>query len=147
MYRLLVILHLLGASIWIGAHLIVSTLVLPRALRARDPAVILDFEARFERLGRPALLVQVVTGLWLAYIRVPGIGRWFSPDSPVSALIAAKLALLVIMLAIAAHARLRVIPRVRPDTLHVLAWHIVAVTIVSVAFLIVGVGIRTGGLF
>lgn len=62
-YRLLVALHLLGAAVWVGGHLVLSISVLPRALRARDPGIIREFESGFERLGIPALLVQVVTGL------------------------------------------------------------------------------------
>jgi putative copper export protein len=58
-YRLLVVLHLLGASVWVGGHLVLSLSVLPRALRARDPAIISEFESGLERLGIPALLVQV----------------------------------------------------------------------------------------
>jgi len=39
-YRLLVALHLLGAAVWVGGHLVLSISVLPRALRARDPGII-----------------------------------------------------------------------------------------------------------
>ncbi|MBI2492153.1 MAG: copper transporter, partial [Candidatus Rokubacteria bacterium] len=70
-YRLLVTLHLLGAAVWVGGHLVLSLSVLPRALRTRDPAIIRDFESAFERVGLPALLVQVLTGLWLALHWVP----------------------------------------------------------------------------
>jgi hypothetical protein len=43
-YRILIALHLVGASVWIGGHLVLATTILPRALRNRDPAIILDFE-------------------------------------------------------------------------------------------------------
>ena len=56
-------------------------------------------------------------------------------------------ALLAITVALAAHARLRIIPRLDATTLRPLAWHIAGVTLVSIAFLVAGVGIRTGGLF
>jgi hypothetical protein len=48
---------------------------------------------------------------------------------------------------LAIHARLRVIPRLDSATLRLLAYHIVAVTLLGVALLVVGVGIRTGGVF
>lgn len=147
MYKLLVALHLIGASIWIGGHLVLSAVILPRALRNRDPSIVRDFEAGYERIGLPALLLQVLTGLWLAYYWLPQVGAWFALDSALSRLIATKLALLALTVALALHARLRVIPRLGADTLTVLAYHVFAVTLLSLAFLVAGVGIRTGGLF
>ena len=143
-YRLLVVLHLLGAAVWVGGHLVLSLSVLPRALRARDPAIIREFESGFERLGIPALLVQVVTGLWLAYHWAPDVAGWFSPSTPPSRLVLVKLALLAATVGLAVHARLRVIPRLDAATLPVLAYHIVAVTLLGVALLVAGVAIRTG---
>ena len=143
-YRLLVALHLLGASVWVGGHLVLALSVLPRALRARDPAIIRAFESGFERLGIPALLVQVATGLWLAYHWVPDVAAWFFPSTPAARLVLLKLALLAATVALAIHARLRVIPRLDAVTLRFLAYHIVAVTLLGVALLIVGVAIRTG---
>jgi len=69
--------------------------VLPRALRAKDPSILLDFESGYERIGIPALLLQVVTGVWLARIWVPDVASWFSPSSPQSWFILAKLGLLL----------------------------------------------------
>jgi putative copper export protein len=143
-YRLFVTLHLLGAVVWVGGHLVLSLSVLPRALRARDPAIIREFESGFERLGIPALLVQVVTGLWLAHHWVPDVVGWFSPSTPVARLVLLKLALLAATVALAVHARLRVVPRLDAATLRLLAYHIVAVTLLGVALLVVGVAIRTG---
>ncbi len=143
-YRLLVVLHLLGASVWVGGHLVLSLSVLPRALRARDPAIISEFESGFERIGISALLVQVVTGLWLAYHWAPDIAGWFFPSTPAARLVLIKLALLAATVALAVHARLRVVPRLNAATLRILAYHIVSVTLLGVALLVVGVAIRTG---
>ena len=44
------------------------------------------------------------------------------------------------------HARLRVVPRLDAATLRFLAYHIVAVTLLGVALLVVGVAIRTGAM-
>ena len=146
-YRLAVVLHLLGASVWVGGHLVLCLSVLPRALRVRDPEPIRAFEAGFERIGIPALLLQVATGLWLAVHWVPDVGAWFRAATPPAALILVKLSLLAATAGLAIDARLRVIPRLDAATLPGLAWHIVAVTVVAVAFLVCGVGIRTGGLW
>jgi hypothetical protein len=61
---------------------VLSLSVLPCALRARNPEMIREFESGFERLGIPALLVQVVTGLWLAGHWAPDVAGWFSPATP-----------------------------------------------------------------
>lgn len=147
MYRALVLAHLLGASVWVGGHLVLAFTVLPRALRANDAAIVRDFEAGFEKIGIPALLLQVVTGIWLALHWLPDVGAWFAADSTLSRLVLGKLACLAATVALAAHARLRIIPRLDAATLRPLAWHIRGVTLVAVAFVVLGVGIRTGGLF
>jgi len=145
-YKLFVMLHLLGASIWIGGHVLLATTVLPRALRSKNPAVVLEFEAGYERIGLLALVLQIVTGVWLAYHWLPDAGTWFAFESPLSHLVAGKLVLLALTLGVAVHARLRLIPKLAPDNLRALAWHVAAVTVLSLLFLVAGVGIRTGGL-
>jgi len=146
MYKLVVMLHLLGASVWVGGHLVLSLVVLPPALCARDPAPIRAFEQRFEKIGLPALALQVVTGLWLAHYWLPDFHRWVSFDTPQAVLIAAKLGLLGLTALLGLHARLVLIPHLRAATLPQLAAHIAAVTLLAVGFVIVGSGIRLGGL-
>jgi putative copper export protein len=145
MYRVLVIAHLLGASVWVGGHLVLALTVLPRALRANDAAIVSDFEGGFEKIGIPALLVQVATGVWLALHWLPDPSTWFDAATPQARLVLAKLACLAATVGLAAHARLRIIPRLDATTLRPLAWHIRAVTAIAIAFVVLGVGIRTGG--
>ena len=147
MYALIVFLHVLGATLWVGGHLVLAISVLPRALKSRNPAIVLGFERGFERVGMPALLLQVLTGLWLAHNYLPRIADWFTLGERIPAHIVAKLALLAATLLLAASARFRVIPRLTPDTLKTLAWHIVLVTLVAVLLVAVGVSVRTGLLF
>jgi putative copper export protein len=147
LYRLLLILHVLAAAVWVGGHLVLSSTVLPRALRAQDPALLRDFEGRYERIGIPALLVQVVTGVWLAHRWLPQPALWFTLNAPLSALVFAKFLLLGLTVVLAAHARLRVIPRLAAGNLRFLAFHILLVTALGVGFVVLGVGIRTGGLW
>ncbi len=146
-YRLLVTLHLLGAAVWLGGHLVLSLAILPRTLRARDPSIVREFESGYERIGIPALFLQVITGLWLAYHWSPDVAGWFYPSTPQTKFILVKLTLLAFTVALAAHARLRIIPRLDSNNLPVLAWHVVMVTLSGVAFLVFGVAIRTGGLW
>lgn len=147
MFRAVLTLHLLGAAVWTGGHLVLAAAVLPRALRARDPQRIRDFEAAFEPLGLPALVLQVATGLWLAYRYLPDPRAWLTFSNPLSAGVAAKLLLLAATVALALHARLRLIPRLDARTLPALGAHIVAVTAIGVLFVVVGAGFRTGGLW
>jgi hypothetical protein len=51
----------------------------------------------------------------------------------------------VATLGLAVHARLRLIPRLSDVTPPTLAWHIRAVTIAAVLFVVVGASIRVGG--
>jgi len=139
----LLLLHLLGATIWTGGHLVLAFTILPRVLKGRDVASLHWFEQGYEKLGMPALLVQIVTGVWLAWQKVPSLELWFDMDAgPIAHLIRLKLLLLLLTALIAAHARFRVIPRLSPTTLPLMGWHIVAVTLLSVAFVATGLSFR-----
>ncbi len=146
MFGVILLLHLLGATVWTGGHLVLATAILPRALRDRDPESICRFESRYERIGIPALIVQVATGLWLAHRLVPDPTLWFDWSHPLGRLVAIKLSLLAVTVGLAVDARLRIIPKLDEHNLRALAWHIVPVTIVSVLFVVVGVSFRTGWL-
>jgi putative copper export protein len=139
-------LHVLGATVWTGGHLVLATTILPAALRARDPAILLGFEQRYEKIGMPALLLQLVTGLWLAWQRAPGIDGWLAPDTPAERSVALKLSLLALTVALAASARLRLIPRLTPERLPELAIRIGLVTAASVGFVLAGLSFRLGGI-
>ncbi len=147
MHGILLFLHVLAATVWTGGHLVLAAVVLPGVLRRKSPDELLRFESGYERIGIPALLVQVVTGLWLAYLLIPDVGQWFNLANPVSRPIAAKLLLLAITVLFAVDARLRLIPKLTKENLTAMAWHIVPVTIVSVLFVAVGVAFRTGWLY
>ncbi|RME69718.1 MAG: copper resistance protein CopD [Verrucomicrobia bacterium] len=144
-YGLLLLLHILGATVWTGGHLVLALTVLPRAMRAGDVSELRRFEGGYERIGIPALLVQVVTGVLLAHRMLPSVSAWFQWDRfPAAPLICAKLGLLLLTVLLAADARLRIIPRLTEKELPSLAMHIIPVTVVSVLFVIVGVAFRTG---
>ena len=143
MTAILLLLHLLGATIWTGGHLVLAVTILPRVLKGKDVAALTWFEAGYERIGMPALVVQIATGLWLAWLKLPSLGLWFSAQGgPVAQLIQLKLALLGLTALVAAHARFRVIPRLSPATLPLMGWHILAVTLLSLLFVVVGLSFR-----
>jgi putative copper export protein len=147
MYAVTLLLHVLGATVWTGGHIVLATTILPKVLRERSPEELLRFERAYEKIGMPALAIQVVTGLLLARTLIGAGGGWFDFSQPVSRLVSMKLGLLGLTVALAIDARLRVIPKLSEKNLVDLAWHVVPVTILSILFVIVGVSFRTGWLY
>lgn len=143
-YYIVLSLHLLGATVWAGGHLVLAVTILPDALRQHRAATVSEFEQRFERIGLPALAVQIVTGLWLAEHLLGSPTQWFDAN-PVARTVQVKLALLAVTVGLALHARLRVVPRLSDATLPTLAWHIRIVTLAAVLFVLAGASIRFGG--
>ena len=137
-------LHILGATIWAGGHLVLALTILPKALERHSAAIVSEFEQRFEPIGLPALAVQIVTGLWLAEHILGSPGNWFD-GNPVARMVQVKLGLLAVTVGLAVHARFRVIPRLSDATLHTLAWHIHIVTLAATLFVLAGASIRVGG--
>ena len=143
-YAIVLTLHILGASIWAGGHLVLALSVLPRALRERRARLVTDYEHAYERVGLPALLVQVITGLWLAHLRLGAVSAWFA-NNPLAHVVQIKLGLLAGTIALALHARLKLIPRLTDANLPTLGAHIIAVTTLAVLFVLAGVAFRFGG--
>ncbi len=147
MYGLLLFLHILGATIWTGGHIVLSVIVLPKALKERSTEQLLNFESVYEKLGMPALIVQVITGFMLAYRMLPDITQWFNLSHPISYVLTAKFVLLALTIGFAVDARFRVMPVLSENNLNVMAWHIIPVTIFSILYLIAGVSFRTGWMY
>jgi len=143
-YNYILLAHLLSATIWTGGHLILSFTILPRVLREKNIAEIKRFESGFEKIGIPALIIQVSSGFWLAHNQLPDLGLWLQFDNPASQLIVFKLSLLLATVLLAVDARLRIIPNLTENNLVSLAYHIIPVTIISVLFVIVGFSFKTG---
>lgn len=144
LYYILLTLHVIGATIWTGGHVVLATTVLPRALRAKRASILTDFEQGYERVGMPALAVQIVTGLWLAHRLLGSPANWLS-DAPLAHIVHVKLLCLAGTAALAIHAKTRVIPRLSDDNLLVMAWHIAGVTVFSILFVLAGASARLGG--
>ncbi len=137
----LILFHVLGASVWMGGHLILAATFLPKALQEKNPVVIKTFEVQFERIGIPALLVQVITGVWMALIYVP-FHEWMSLASVHHRLLWMKLGLLLGTLVLAIHARFFIIPKLSSQNLSGLAFHILLVTVLALSFVLVGLSFR-----
>lgn len=144
MLNYILILHLLGATVWTGGHLILTLVVLPKALSSRNIDGLMQFEQLFERVGMPALVLQIITGLWMVYQLLHNIAAWFKLDNDFSILISLKLLLLLMTVLVALHARFYRIPRLSIHTLKGFSINIILVTLFSVAFVVVGTLFRTG---
>lgn len=139
--KILILLHLLGACVWVGGHLVLALSVLPKALKEKNPDVVRAFEERFERIGIPSLLLQIITGLRMAGIYL-NASEWFSFSSRMNSHIGIKLLLLIATLLLAIHARFFIIPKLNANNLPSLAWHIAAVTLIAILLLFTGVNFR-----
>ena len=139
----LVILHLIGASIWVGGHLVITLRILPEVLKSRDFEPLLYFEKKYEKIGMPALLLQLITGIALALKYSPTLIAF---DTAQQTAISIKLFLLFATIALAINARLIIFPKLNDKNLNFLAVHIILVTLFAVGFLICGVAVRFGGL-
>lgn len=146
MYGVLILLHILGATIWTGGHLILALAILPKVLREKSAGQLSWFESAYERIGIPALVVQIITGLSLAYQMIPNVGEWFAFGDPISSLIGIKIMLMGITAALAIDARFRIIPKLTEKDLPAMAWHIIPVTVASVLFVFIGTYFRAGWL-
>lgn len=145
MYLFILFTHLIAATLWTGGHLVLALGFLPEALHRQDPRLIERFEQRYEKIGISALATQILTGVWLANSRRPDWTQWFTFSDSTSSLIALKLILLSGTLVLALHARLRLLPNLASSNLPVLGYHIVGVTVLSVLFVLAGLGFRAGG--
>ncbi|WP_017294612.1 CopD family protein [Geminocystis herdmanii] len=144
-FKILVLLHTLSATIWTGGHLVLAIMVLPKALKKREPELIENFEQNFETLGLISLAIQILTGLGLTWIYFPQFQGLWNLDSFLSRYILIKLGILLLTVTLAIHARFFIIPNLSKETLNQLAYHIIGVTTLAVLFVVFGVGIRLGG--
>ncbi len=140
-HKWLIVFHLIGATVWVGGHLILCLRVLPKSLKRKDPSIIATFENQFEAIGIPALFIQLITGILLA---LKYNLSFLSFSNNMEKVLSIKLLLLAIIILLAFHARFYIIPKLNTNNLNSLAWHIVAVTLVSLLLLYFGVAFRYG---
>ncbi len=147
-HHLLLIIHLICAAVWVGGHIYLALRILPRSLKNRDVALLLQFEKSYEPVGMPALALLVITGLWMSAQFGIRWQSWFSFSSPLEKIVSLKIILLLFTVLLAISAQKRVIPRLKqdPSKLFEMALHIIAVTLAGIAMLVLGSFVRYGGL-
>lgn len=135
------ILHLIAATIWVGGHILLVFTVLIPTLKSKDLAPLLAFEQRYEKVGMPALVVLIITGLFQAYSYQPEISEWFQWENHISRHIMLKLIFLFSTFSMALNVKFNLLKR-SPIPLPILAGHIITVTVISILFLITGVSFK-----
>ena len=145
-HPLLLILHLVAASIWVGGHLFLSIRFLPEAIKTKDVSIIRNFKNKFEPIGMPALIISILTGLLMAYDYGVPFAKWFSFSNGIEKVVALKLILLFFTVALAVNAQLFLIPKLTSKNLPKAAFQIIVVTLIGVVMLVLGSLVRIGGL-
>ncbi|MHA8063277.1 CopD family protein [Aquirufa aurantiipilula] len=143
LYHTLLLLHLIGACIWLGGHLILSLQIVPKALVKKDVQLIQQFEKIFEPIGIPSLVIQIITGVWMAIFQY---GIQFNWDNAIQRNIIIKLSLLVLSLLLALHARIFIIPKLSLVNLPMMVLHIRFITLFALLMVFFGLQFRFGGL-
>ena len=148
-HHILLVLHLIAATIWVGGHLVLAIGYLPKALKHKDFSYIGNFEKTYEPIGMPSLAVLVITGILMAYDYNAGFSSWFSFASPIERVGSLKLAFFLTSICFAISAQTRVLPKLRKGQINKLpemAVHIICVTLIGVVMVILGSLVRIGGL-
>ena len=145
-HQIILIIHLLAASIWVGGHLFLILRILPATLQQKDISILSDFRLKFGKIGMPSLLILVVTGILLAYDYNIPISDWFSFSNPIEKIISIKLLLLFTSLSLAVHAQKVVFPKLTSNRMLPAIVEIIIVTLIAVSMLILGSLVRVGGL-
>lgn len=148
-HHLILILHLIAATIWVGGHLVLAIGYLPKALKRKDFSYIGNFEKTYEPIGMPSLAVLVITGILMAYDYNAGLSSWFSFATPIERVVSLKLTCLLTSICFAISAQTRVLPKLRKGQLNKLsemAVHIICVTLIGVVMVVLGSLVRIGGI-
>ena len=148
-HHILLVLHLLAATIWVGGHLVLAIGFLPKALKHTDFSYIAKFEKNYEPIGMPSLFILVITGIWLAYDYGVTFSTWLHFSTPIEKVVSLKLSFLLTSICFAISAQTRVLPQLRKGNLKKLpemAFHIICVTLLGVLMVILGSLVRIGGL-
>lgn len=145
-HHILLILHLLAATIWVGGHLFLSIRFLPEAIKTKDVSIIQNFKDKFEPIGMPALIISILTGILMAYDYGVPFTKWFSFSTGIEKVVSLKLLLLFITVALAVNAQLFLFPKLTSKNLPKAALQIILVTLIGVTMLILGSLVRIGGL-
>lgn len=146
LHQLLLIIHLLAATVWVGGHLILLLIYVPKARKTNSLDGISFFRKNFEILGMPSLILLLLTGVLLAYDYDVSIDKWFQFKDGIERIVSLKLLLFITTITLAVSATKFIFPRLKNQPNPILYLFIVLVTSIAVIMLVLGSLIRVGGI-
>lgn len=145
-HQIILLFHLLAATIWVGGHLLLSIRYLPEAFKKKEASVLLGFKDKFELIGLPSLVILLISGVLMAYYYDVTFIKWFSFTNGIEKIVSIKLLLLFTSVGMAINAQLFVFPKVKSENLRPVAFQIITITVIGVIMLVLGSLVRIGGL-
>jgi putative copper export protein len=88
--------HILASSLWVGGCFFALFIFLPSIGSSKGKLSYANTVHRFTWIGMVVLSVQLLSGLYLATVRLPGMMNWFTFSHPYSHMIVTKLVLFVL---------------------------------------------------
>lgn len=146
-HHLLLIIHLICATIWVGGHFYLVIRLLPDILKQKNTKALIEFERKYEPLGITSLILLVVSGFWMTFQFGIKLTDLFNFSTPIERVVSIKIILLLTTVLFALSAQFRIFPSLKksPKKLPEMAVHAVCVSLIGVALLVLGTFIRYGG--
>lgn len=145
-HQIVLIIHLLAATIWVGGHLLLLLRYVPKAIKSKSIEELSAFRKNFEPVGMPSLFILIITGILMAYDYNITFEKWFLFENSIEKIISVKLILLLISLTLAFITFKFVLPSINKISPFLLYFIIFLVTTIAVSMLILGSLVRVGGL-
>ncbi len=146
-HHILLIIHLICATIWVGGHLFLAVRILPKALKEKNVSLLKSFKNSYEPFGMPSLILLVITGILMAYNYNVTFNTWFSFSNGIERVVSIKLILLLITACMAVIADRFIFPKLNEKNMYKAGIFIVSVTLIGVAMLVLGSFVRFGGIY
>ncbi|MBI2213291.1 MAG: hypothetical protein HYU52_06560 [Acidobacteria bacterium] len=147
LYKLVIIVHILGAAVLVGTNLVLLLSVIPKAKKENDLGVVRGFLGGVGQMGVHALAVQLITGLWLASPQFKGISAAFQSREVFATHVVAKIVIMVVITALVVVMRRKIAPKLSMETLGGFTSTVGIITLLGITMVALGVGLRTGGLW
>ena len=145
-HQIILIIHLLAATIWVGGHLLLLLRYVPKAIKSKSLEELSAFRKNFEPVGMPSLFILIITGILMAYDYNITFEKWFLFENSIEKIVSIKLILLFISLTLAFITIKFVLPSINKISPFILYFIIFLVTTIAVTMLILGSLVRIGGL-
>ena len=146
MHQVLLIIHLLAATVWVGGRLILLLIYVPKAKKSNSLEGISFFRKNFESIGMSALILLLITGVLLAFDYDVSIDKWFQFKGGIERIVSIKLLLFISTLILAISATKFIFPKLKNEPKPILYGFIVLVTGIAVMMVVLGSLVRIGGI-